>query len=113
MQSCGWACRRNHLTFLKSAATVLSKQYQEQTASLQTEQEAVQIANDTSYGLQVYVLSSDVEHASAIAARLDSGRIQINAARPGSQVPFGGFKQSGIGREHGVFGREAHLERYG
>jgi aldehyde dehydrogenase (NAD+) len=72
--------------------------------------EAVAIANDTSYGLQAYVMSSDPERAKAVAERLEAGRVVINGAPHEPLAPFGGFKQSGIGREYGVFGLEAHLE---
>ena len=74
------------------------------------EAEAVAIANDTAYGLQAYVQSGDPDHARAIAAQLVSGRVAINGAAHEPLAPFGGFKQSGIGREYGVFGLESHLE---
>lgn len=74
------------------------------------EEEAIHIANDTSYGLQAYVYSSDIAHARKIADRLESGRVVINGAPHEPLAPFGGFKQSGIGREMGVFGLEAFLE---
>jgi aldehyde dehydrogenase (NAD+) len=75
-----------------------------------TEQEAIDIANDTVYGLQAYVMSSNPGHARAVASRLEAGRIVINGAPLEPLAPFGGFKQSGIGREFGVFGLEAFLE---
>ena len=74
------------------------------------EKEANTIANDTSYGLQAYVESADVAHARRVAERLESGRVVINGAPHEPLAPFGGFKQSGIGREYGRFGLEAHLE---
>ncbi len=74
------------------------------------EEEAIRIANDTIYGLQAYVISPDVERARAVAARLQAGRVLINGARHEPLAPFGGFKQSGIGREYGVFGLETYLE---
>jgi aldehyde dehydrogenase (NAD+) len=74
------------------------------------EDEAIAIANDTTYGLQAYVASSDLAHARAVAERLDSGRVVINGAPHEPLAPFGGFKQSGIGREYGRFGLEAYLE---
>ena len=74
------------------------------------EKEAITIANDTSYGLQAYVESADVAHARRVAERLESGRVVINGAPHEPLAPFGGFKQSGIGREYGRFGLEAHLE---
>ncbi|WP_395945520.1 aldehyde dehydrogenase family protein [Brevundimonas sp.] len=75
-----------------------------------TEDEAIAIANDTSYGLQSYVLSSDTDRARRVASRLEAGRVVINGAPHEPLAPFGGFKQSGVGRERGVFGLEAHLE---
>jgi len=75
-----------------------------------SEEEAITIANDTVYGLQANIMSSDLAHARAVASRLDAGRVVINGAPHESLAPFGGFKQSGIGRENGVFGLEAYLE---
>jgi aldehyde dehydrogenase (NAD+) len=75
-----------------------------------TEEEAITIANDTVYGLQAYVISSNPERARAVASRLEAGRVVINGAPHEPLAPFGGFKQSGIGRELGVFGLEAYLE---
>ena len=72
--------------------------------------EAIAIANDTSYGLQAYVMSSDMDRAKTVAERLEAGRVVINGAPHEPLAPFGGFKQSGIGREYGIFGLEAHLE---
>ncbi len=72
--------------------------------------EAVSIANDTPYGLQAYLHGTDASRMQALADRLDSGRVVINGAPHEPLAPFGGFKQSGIGREYGVFGLEAFLE---
>jgi aldehyde dehydrogenase (NAD+) len=74
------------------------------------EAEAITIANDTPYGLQAYVISSNPDRASAVANQIDAGRVVINGAPHDPAVPFGGFKQSGIGREYGVFGLQAYLE---
>ena len=74
------------------------------------EAEAIAIANDTPYGLQAYLHGSDVDHMRTIADQLESGRVVINGAPHEPLAPFGGFKQSGIGREYGVFGLETHLE---
>ncbi len=71
---------------------------------------AVEIANDTDYGLQSYITTRVPEKAQAIARRLQTGRVLINSPSNDAQVPFGGFKQSGIGREFGVFGLESYLE---
>jgi aldehyde dehydrogenase (NAD+) len=70
--------------------------------------DAVEIANDTSYGLHAYVFS-DPARAHRIASRVQAGRVAINGGyEPLS--PFGGFKQSGIGREYGSYGLEGFLE---
>ncbi|CAA9194975.1 3-succinoylsemialdehyde-pyridine dehydrogenase [Flavobacterium bizetiae] len=75
-----------------------------------TEEEAVEIANDTTYGLQAYVSSSDEKRAHKIASQINAGRVQINGMGHDPMAPFGGFKQSGIGREFGIMGLEAYLE---
>lgn len=73
------------------------------------EEEAVAIANDTIYGLAAYV-SGSTEHANAIAKQIEAGRVCVNGFSHDPQAPFGGYKQSGIGREYGVYGLEAYLE---
>jgi aldehyde dehydrogenase (NAD+) len=75
-----------------------------------TEDQAVEIANDTVYGLAGYVQSGDLDHARRIAARIRAGRVYLNYAPPERSAPFGGYKQSGNGREQGVFGIEEYLE---
>ncbi len=72
--------------------------------------DAIRIANDTSYGLQNYVLAGDSERARQVAGQLESGRVMINGAPHEPLAPFGGFKQSGMGREYGAFGLSAFLE---
>jgi acyl-CoA reductase-like NAD-dependent aldehyde dehydrogenase len=74
------------------------------------EEEAVRIANDTIYGLAAAVMSSDVEHAKAVAKRIRAGQVQINAGGFNPNAPFGGYKQSGKGREAGKYGLEEFLE---
>ena len=74
------------------------------------EDHAVDIANDSIYGLQAYVFSSQPERAQRIASRLQAGTVLINRIVPDLLAPFGGVKQSGIGREFGVMGLEAFLE---
>lgn len=74
------------------------------------EEEAIRIANDSPYGLQAYILSANIERARRVAERIEAGRIVINDAPHDLQSPFGGCKQSGIGRENGAFGLEAFLE---
>jgi NAD-dependent aldehyde dehydrogenases len=74
------------------------------------EEEAVNIANDTEYGLYGYVSSGDVEHAKKVANRIRAGSIAINGAQADFTAPFGGYKQSGNGKEWGPFGFEEFLE---
>ncbi len=74
------------------------------------EDDAVRIANDTPYGLAGYVSSSDLERARRIAARLRTGMVHINGAWLDSMAPFGGYKQSGNGREWGAHGIDEFLE---
>lgn len=71
--------------------------------------DAVAIANDTDYGLSGYV-SGEPEHARAVARRLRTGMVHINGAGPDFAAPFGGYKQSGNGREWGVEGFHEFLE---
>jgi aldehyde dehydrogenase (NAD+) len=75
-----------------------------------TEEEAIQIANDTPYGLAGYVQSGDLDHARAVATRIRAGNVHINGASGGFDVPFGGYKQSGNGREWGAHGFTDYLE---
>ncbi|HEY0044190.1 MAG TPA: aldehyde dehydrogenase family protein [Allosphingosinicella sp.] len=75
-----------------------------------SEEEAVKIANDTPYGLAAYVHSSDTEHARRIAGRLRAGQVNINGAELDFMAPFGGYKQSGNGREWGDHAFEEFLE---
>lgn len=74
------------------------------------EDEAVAIANDTPFGLAGFVQSPDLARARAIAARIRAGRVYLNGAPFDRSLPFGGYKQSGNGREFGVFGFEEYLE---
>jgi len=74
------------------------------------EDDAVRIANDTSYGLSGYVTSRDIERARRVAKRIRSGNVHINGARPDFGGCFGGYKQSGNGREWGIAGLEEFLE---
>ncbi|MEU1625872.1 aldehyde dehydrogenase family protein [Streptomyces sp. NPDC020096] len=75
-----------------------------------TEDEAVEIANGTAYGLYDYVFSGDAGRAWQLAARLRSGNIGINTVQRHPETPFGGFKASGIGRDGGSFGLHAYSE---
>ena len=74
------------------------------------DEDAIAIANDTVYGLQASVHSADLARARAVASRLLAGRVLVNGLHHEPMAPFGGFKQSGLGRELGEFGLEAFLE---
>ncbi len=74
------------------------------------EDEAVRIANDSPYGLAGAVWSADEARAQRVARRIRAGQIDINGGAFNMNAPFGGFKQSGHGREAGVFGLEEFLE---
>lgn len=75
-----------------------------------TEEQAIEMANDTVYGLSGYVQSGSIEHARKVAAQLRTGNVHLNGAGVDLNAPFGGYKQSGTGREWGEFGFEEFLE---
>jgi aldehyde dehydrogenase (NAD+) len=72
--------------------------------------DAIRIANDTNFGLHAYVNGTDVRRARRVASQLLVGRVAINGLLDDQQAPFGGFKNSGVGREFGTYGIEAFLE---
>jgi aldehyde dehydrogenase (NAD+) len=76
----------------------------------ETEEDAVAIANDTPYGLAAYVQSSDLARARRVASQMRAGRVYLNGFHVDVAAPFGGYKQSGNGREWGRFGFEEFLE---
>lgn len=75
-----------------------------------TEEEAIAIANDTDYGLAGGVWAGDADRASLVARRLRTGQVEINGGAFNPMAPFGGYKQSGNGREFGSYGLEEFLE---
>jgi aldehyde dehydrogenase (NAD+) len=75
-----------------------------------TEEEAIRQANDTVYGLSGYVQSGSLDHARKVASRLRTGNVHLNGAGADFSAPFGGYKQSGNGREWGDYGFEEFLE---
>ena len=74
-----------------------------------SEDEAIHIANDTEYGLAGYV-QGEISHANEVARKIRAGQVIINGGARGTGAPFGGYKSSGNGREHGVHGLEECLE---
>src|SRR5688572_322585 len=75
-----------------------------------SEEEAVQVANDTIYGLAGGVWAGDKDRATAVARQIRTGQVEVNGGGFNPMAPFGGFKQSGHGRELGTFGLEEFLE---
>jgi aldehyde dehydrogenase (NAD+) len=109
----GWFVRPTIFSGVRNSMTIAREEIFGPVLSViayRDDEDAVAIANDTPYGLQAYVMSSNSARASAIAARIDAGRVLINTLTHEPKAPFGGFKQSGIGREYGSFGMEAFLE---
>ncbi|MEU1819191.1 aldehyde dehydrogenase family protein [Streptomyces roseifaciens] len=74
------------------------------------EEEALRIANDTVYGLAAAVWAADEEQAGAFARRLEAGQVEVNGGRFNILAPFGGYKESGVGRELGVHGLGEYLQ---
>ena len=80
------------------------------TIPYDTIDEAVAIANGTVFGLGAHVQGADLAQARAVARRIHSGQVHVNYPAWDPQAPFGGYKQSGNGREYGIFGMEEFLE---
>ncbi len=79
--------------------------------SFKTEEEAIKSANNSIFGLAGAVMSKDLERCNRVARKLRAGIIWINCSQPTfTEAPWGGYKQSGIGRELGVWGLENYLE---
>ncbi len=74
------------------------------------EEDAIRMANDTVYGLSSYVTSGDIERSRRVARQIRAGMVHLNGSRGDTAAPFGGYKQSGNGREWGRFGFEEFLE---
>jgi aldehyde dehydrogenase (NAD+) len=75
-----------------------------------SEAEAIAIANDSPYGLGGAVFAGTDDHAIAVAKKIRTGQININGGQWNPHAPFGGYKQSGVGRENGLYGMEEFLE---
>lgn len=109
----GWFVRPTIFTHVDNAMTIARDEIFGPVLTIipyTDDEQAIEIANDTDYGLHAYVAGKDEARARAVADRLVAGRVIINAAPMEPLAPFGGFKHSGIGRENGVFGLEAYLE---
>ncbi|MDR5836448.1 aldehyde dehydrogenase family protein [Caballeronia sp. LZ034LL] len=111
--SAGWFVRPTVFSGVRNDMTIAREEIFGPVLSIipyRDTEDAIAIANDTPYGLQAYVCSADQARAGAVASRIEAGRVLVNTLAHEPAAPFGGFKQSGIGREYGVFGIEAFLE---
>ena len=109
----GWLVKPTLFTDVRNDMTIAREEIFGPVLSIiayEDEEQAIAIANDTPYGLQAYVISADTQRALRVASRIDAGRVAINGMSHEPKAPFGGFKQSGLGREYGVMGLEAYLE---
>ena len=77
-----------------------------------SEEEAIELANDTAFGLGSYVFTDDPEQAQRVADRLDTGMVFVNGVGlDGAELPFGGVKRSGFGRELGKYGMDEFVNK--
>lgn len=109
----GWFAKPTIFTDVTNAMRIAREEIFGPVLSVITyddEAEAIAIANDSDFGLQAYVLSSDEGRALRVARQLIAGRVVINGAPHDPRAPFGGFRQSGLGREIGAYGLDAFLE---
>ncbi|SDC91122.1 aldehyde dehydrogenase (NAD+) [Cupriavidus sp. YR651] len=109
----GWFVRPTVFTSVRNDMTIAREEIFGPVLSIiayRDDEDAMAIANDTTYGLQGYVAGTDLARARRVAARIEAGRVLVNTLAHEPAAPFGGFKQSGIGREYGVHGLEAYLE---
>lgn len=109
----GWYARPTILSGLKPNSHAVQEEAFGPVLALQgyTDiDDAVRLANHTPYGLSAYVMGPDVETSLAVAGRLEASMVHINGAEIDLGMPFGGFKQSGVGRKFGPEGLKAYLE---
>lgn len=103
----GFYCRPTVFSDVKTTMTIAQEEIFGPVLCLipyASEDEAVSIANDTVYGLGAHVQSTDRDHARAVARRIRAGQVHLNYPAWDGMAPFGGYKQSGNGREYGAFG---------
>jgi acyl-CoA reductase-like NAD-dependent aldehyde dehydrogenase len=109
----GWFVEPTVFAHVDNASTIAQEEIFGPVLSVipaEDERDAIRIANDTIYGLNSNVFTSDVSRAWEVARQLRSGTVGHNGSKPDFGIAFGGFKQSGIGREGGVEGLRTFLE---
>ncbi|WMJ69335.1 aldehyde dehydrogenase family protein [Stenotrophomonas sp. 24(2023)] len=109
----GWFVRPTLFTDVRNDMTIAREEIFGPVLSIigyRDDEDAIAIANDTTYGLSALVIGTDRERAGRVARRIQSGRVLVNTLAHEPLAPFGGMKQSGIGRESGAWGLEAFLE---
>jgi acyl-CoA reductase-like NAD-dependent aldehyde dehydrogenase len=109
----GWFVKPTVFADVKPGMTIARQEIFGPVLSIMTyesEQDAIEIANNTDYGLAGYVHSKNPDSARRVAEQIRAGRIFVNNPPSDLHSPFGGYKQSGNGREQGVFGLEEYLE---
>jgi aldehyde dehydrogenase (NAD+) len=109
----GWYVRPTLFTQVRNNMTIAREEIFGPVLGIITyedEAHAIALANETTYGLSAWVLTSDAIRGARVAAQIEAGRVLINTLDHEPKAPFGGFKQSGIGRESGKWGIEGFLE---
>jgi aldehyde dehydrogenase (NAD+) len=109
----GWYVRPTLFTQVRNDMTIAREEIFGPVLGIITyedEAHAIALANETAYGLSAWVLTSDAIRGARVAAQIEAGRVLVNTLDHEPKAPFGGFKQSGIGRESGKWGIESFLE---
>jgi aldehyde dehydrogenase (NAD+) len=112
----GWFVKPTIFVSVKNDMTIAREEIFGPVLSVltyKTEEDAIRIANDSIYGLHAYISTSDSDRGRRVAERLEAGAVMVNHfydLLDEAGIPAGGFKQSGIGREFGVYGLEEYLE---
>ena len=109
----GWYVRPTLFTDVRNDMTIAREEIFGPVLGIipyEDETHAIALANETTYGLSAWVLTSDAARGARVAAQIEAGRVLVNTLDHEPKAPFGGFKQSGIGRESGKWGIEAFLE---
>src|SRR5699024_3595206 len=109
----GYFIKRTLFTDVKNDMTIAQEEIFGPVGTIMTYKgldEAIEIANDTVYGLAAYVDGNDTDQVRKVARSIEAGTVELNDAGRKPDLPFGGYKQSGIGRDWGDYGIEEFLE---